>query len=120
MQEKPKQPFGKKLDSYDNIEITEEFPFNLYNVKAQELPQNERLIANALVQLILRKSSFHDLESVLGKNASLVEEIRSEIIQPIDAEEMLQKFPSTEALEKHCLQSAKQLQKRNLTLKKCL
>ncbi|HLD58808.1 MAG TPA: ATPase, T2SS/T4P/T4SS family [archaeon] len=88
------------MDSYDNIEITEEFPFNLYNVKAQELPQNERLIANALVQLILRKSSFHDLESVLGKNASLVEEIRSEIIQPIDAEEMLQKFPSTEALEK--------------------
>jgi flagellar protein FlaI len=93
----PKKLFGKRLDAYGNIEIYEDFPFNSYLVSEPELAPKEKIIADALIQLLLRKSSFKDLETALGKNSFLVEDIRQKLVQPIDAEEMILRFPSSES-----------------------
>ncbi|MDD5162800.1 MAG: ATPase, T2SS/T4P/T4SS family [Candidatus ainarchaeum sp.] len=93
----PKKMFRKRLDAYADIEIFEGFPFNHYIVSETGLSPKEKTIAGALIQLASRKSSFGDLETALGKNSSLVEDIRRKIVQPIDAEEMILRFPSTES-----------------------
>ncbi|MDD5148014.1 MAG: ATPase, T2SS/T4P/T4SS family [Candidatus ainarchaeum sp.] len=93
----PRKMFRKKLDSYGGVEIYEDFPFNYYITLEPELAPREKTIIDALVQLVSRKSSFKDLETALGKNSFLVDDIRQKIVQPIDLDEMALRFPSLES-----------------------
>ncbi len=98
---KIKEVKGKLLESYDHVRVFEGFPYRLYEVKKSSFDAAQQKIADVLVSSINRTYSLDEIKEgmAISKAVDFVNEFNMEIIQTIEINEFLMRFPSTEEYE---------------------
>ena len=87
-----KEKKGDKIDSYDRIVIYEGFPFFFYDVKPLVFSEEEKIVKDALANLITGKWSFEEVSSQLGNlfSKKFLGEFRGKVIKPVTYNEALE------------------------------
>ena len=96
-----KEVKGKLLESYDHVRVFEGFPYRLYEVKKSSFDAAQQKIADVLVSSINRTYSLDEIKEgmAISKAVDFVNEFNMEVIQTIEINEFLMRFPSTEEYE---------------------
>ncbi|MEM0360165.1 MAG: ATPase, T2SS/T4P/T4SS family [Candidatus Diapherotrites archaeon] len=87
---------GKLLESYGSIKVFDGFPYKLYEVNEEDFPPAQKKIADLLVSSINRTYSLDEIKEAVSidKAVEFVNHFNTEIIQTIEINELLVKFPS--------------------------
>ncbi|MCX6802562.1 MAG: ATPase, T2SS/T4P/T4SS family [Candidatus Diapherotrites archaeon] len=89
---------GKLLESYGNIQVFDGFPYKLYEVSESDFPPAQKKIAELLISSINRTYSLDEIREAVSidKAVEFVNHFNTEIIQTIEINELMVKFPSTQ------------------------
>ncbi|MFH1663356.1 MAG: ATPase, T2SS/T4P/T4SS family [archaeon] len=93
-------PMKKELnliDSYDLIEIFEDYPSYYYFIKKPLLSDREKLFGSVLENIILKKASIPDLSSKLGLSKDFLNELNDSVIHEIESQNLLHVLPDDES-----------------------
>ncbi|MFH1391342.1 MAG: ATPase, T2SS/T4P/T4SS family [Candidatus Diapherotrites archaeon] len=76
---------GNKIDSYGQTVIHEGFPFFFYDVKEPKFNEEENIMKESLINLIMGRWSFDEVQGQLEKlfSKQFMEQFREKIIKPI-------------------------------------
>jgi len=92
-------PDWNLVDSYNLIEIYEDYPKYYYFVKRPVLSDRERLFGSVLQNIILRKASLPELSSKLGLPKAFLNELSSDTMHEIEANNLLHTLPDQEVFD---------------------
>jgi len=89
---------GKLLESYGAVSIFDGFPHKIYEVLDGDFPAAHKKIADVLISSINRTYSIDEIKSrvPMEQGVDFINEFNTEIIQTIEINELLMKFPSLE------------------------
>ncbi len=85
------------IDSYNSIDIFEQYPNYYYFVKEPVLSNKEKIFGSILQNIILRKAAIPELSAKLDLSKQFLNELNSEIIHEIESSNLLHVLPSEES-----------------------
>ncbi|MCR4368592.1 MAG: ATPase, T2SS/T4P/T4SS family [archaeon] len=89
---------GEQIDAYDQTVIFEGFPFFFYDVSEQKFSEEEKIVRDALGNLIVGRWSFDEIQSQLGRlfSKKFMDVFREKIVKQVTYSDALEHLLTTD------------------------